>query len=308
MKKVLLATSALVVSAGIASAQGVALSGSAEMGIIGGDGIETQFHTDVDVTFTMSGETDNGLTFGASIDLDESTTGNAFGNTTQGGETVFLSGNFGTLTMGDTDGALDWALTEAIIGGAINDDHEHGGYTGNSYADGVYDGQIARYDYSFGDFAFAVSVEIDDTGVGDPVFGIGGKYSASLGTVDLGVGIGYQDYATDEAIGISIDAAFSNGFQAILNYSDMGDSDGGGVGEEHFGIALGYSMDAWTFAVNYGQFTEGANDQDGYGLVVNYDLGGGAEVQFGYGSTQNCGVFAGCAVADTFSFGVAMSF
>ena len=62
MKKVLFATTALIASAGIASAQGVALSGSAEMGIIGGDGdFETQFWNDVDVRFTMSGETDNGL-------------------------------------------------------------------------------------------------------------------------------------------------------------------------------------------------------------------------------------------------------
>ncbi|MCP3969641.1 MAG: porin, partial [Rhodobacteraceae bacterium] len=54
MKKVLLATTALVASAGIASAQGVALSGSAEMGIIGGTGMEVQFHSDIDVTFTLS--------------------------------------------------------------------------------------------------------------------------------------------------------------------------------------------------------------------------------------------------------------
>lgn len=75
MKKILFATTALVATAGIASAD-VALTGSAEMGIIGGDvdgdALETQFHTDIDVTFTMTGESDNGLTFGASIDLDES--------------------------------------------------------------------------------------------------------------------------------------------------------------------------------------------------------------------------------------------
>ena len=37
MKKVLFATTALVASAGIASAQGIALSGMAEMGVVGGD-------------------------------------------------------------------------------------------------------------------------------------------------------------------------------------------------------------------------------------------------------------------------------
>ena len=314
MKKVLFATTALVASAGIASAQGVSLSGSAEMGIIGGSkyGDVIQFFTDVDVTFKFSGETDGGLTFGGSIDLDESegTTAPpspAFAGTTQGGETVFISGNFGTITMGDTDGALDWALTEAIIGGSLNDDHEHAGYNGNSRGDGMYDGQIARYNYSFGDFAFAASVELDDTGVGDPVFGIGGKYSASLGGVDLGIGLGFQDYASDDMWGISVDAKFAGGFQVIVNYSDLGDSDGGGVDETHVGVAVGYTMDALTIAANWGQFEEGASTQDGYGLVVNYDLGGGAVVQFGYGDST-CGVYAGCTAGDSFSLGVAMSF
>ncbi|KKL69695.1 hypothetical protein LCGC14_2112360, partial [marine sediment metagenome] len=73
MKKVLFATTALVASTSFAMAD-VDLSGVAEMGIFGGDGIEDQFHTDIDVTFSMSGSTDNGLTFGASIDLDESDT------------------------------------------------------------------------------------------------------------------------------------------------------------------------------------------------------------------------------------------
>ena len=61
----ILASTALVATAGAASAQDIALSGMAEMGIFGGQDIDTQFFTDVDVTFTMSGEADNGLTFGA---------------------------------------------------------------------------------------------------------------------------------------------------------------------------------------------------------------------------------------------------
>ena len=71
MKAILFATTALVATAGIAAAE-VSLTGSAEMGIMGGDGIADQFHTDIDVTFGMSGEADNGLSFGASVDLDES--------------------------------------------------------------------------------------------------------------------------------------------------------------------------------------------------------------------------------------------
>lgn len=305
MKKVLFASTALVASAGIAAAE-VSISGFAEIGVVGGDGVETQFHTDIDATFTMSGETDGGLAFGASIDLDESDgdPSPAFDADTQGGETIFISGAFGTLTMGDTDGAFDWALTEAIIGSAIQDDHEHAGYNGNAGLDGDYDGQVARYDYSFGDFAVAISGEIDDTGAGDEILGIGVKYSADLGGVDLAFGAGYQTGGPQDTdiAGASISASFGGGFQAIVNYSDLDGTDGN---DSHMGIALGYTMDALTVAVNYGQFDLTAGGEtDGYGLVVNYDLGGGAKLQAGYGSSD----VGGAGSTDTYSFGLAMSF
>ncbi len=321
MKKVLFATTALVASAGIASAQGVELSGSAEMGVVGGDNMETQFHHDIDVKFSLSGETDNGLTFGATIDLDEvNNSAGAFDPTKGGASTggrdrnlssVFLSGNFGTITMGDTDGAFDWALQDLDIIADINDSNTaHGGFNGNSRGDGVYDGQVARYDYSFGDFAFAVSLEQDDSPVVGPVvWGIGGKYTAELGGVALGVGLGYQDYGSDAMVGISLDAAMDNGFRAVLNYSDLGDSDGGGVEESHIGVGLFYTMDAISVGVNYGRYEEGANEQAGFGLAANYDLGGGAVVQFGYGDTDSCAVYPGsCTIGNSFSLGVAMSF
>jgi len=332
MKKVLFATTALVASAGIASAD-VAVSGFAELGILD-DGAETQFHTDIDVTFTMSGETDGGLTFGASIDLDESDgdPSGAFDADTQGGESIFVSGGFGTLTMGDTDGAFDAAMTEAIIGGAINDDHEHAGYNGNAGFDGLgKDGQIARYDYSFGDLGLHISAEIDDAGVDDPTLGLAVTYSTDLGGVDLGLGLAYQSaevsiasgttvgaiVATSDLvveadiIGLSVSADFAGGFSAIANYStvsaDVNGADSG-VDPTHFGLALGYTMDALTVAVNYGEYDEwvlrAAPDSEGFGLVVNYDLGGGAEAQFGYGSNDT----GSAADEDTFSLGLALSF
>jgi len=302
MKKVLFATTALVASAGIASAQGVTLSGSAEMGIIGGDFApfgETQFWTDIDVKFTLSGETDNGLTFGATIDLDEE---GGFGGTNGGPESVFISGAFGTLTMGDTDGAFDWALTDLDQIADINDSNTtHAGFNGNAGLDGTYDGQVARYDYSFGDFAFAVSAEIDDTGVGDPVFGIGGKWSGDLGGVNLGVGLGYQSDSATDLIGVSVDASFAGGFRGIVNYTDYS---GAGLLESHVGLGVFYTMDALSVGANWGQYDFGvAGDMSGYGLAVNYDLGGGAVVQAGYGASDIFGFNL-----DGFSLGIAMSF
>jgi len=313
MKKVLFATTALVASAGIAAAE-VKVTGSAEIGISGGDylapGDDVQFHSSVDVRFSMTGETDNGLSFGATIDLDDAVDHAIAGydhvdNVSTAGYqsadyTVFLSGNFGTITMGDTDGAFDWALTEvALAGGTINDaETEHDGYSGNSGLDALYDGQVVRYNHSVGDFSFAVSAMLDDSGAADAVFGIGGKYSGDLGGVTLGVGLGYQTSNVADIYGISLDVAMGNGFAAALNYSDL---DGLGGRDSHMAIGVAYTMDALTVAANYGEYdlTAGGS-QDGYGILVNYDLGGGATVQAGYGS--------GYADAERWSLGVAMSF
>ena len=180
MKKILFASTALVATAGVASAQdlGVALTGGAEMGIFGGDfygnnNDDAQFLTDLEVRFTLSGEADNGLTFGATIDLDEAidpdycSQPGAGGTNTNGpavcGESdmsVFIAYGGARLTMGDTDGALDWAMTEVGIGGAIADDHTtHAGFNFNSGLDGTFDGQVVRFDYAFDAFSVAISTE-----------------------------------------------------------------------------------------------------------------------------------------------------
>ena len=313
----------------------------------------------------MSGQTDTGLTFGAQIDLDESDgdgsegASGAFDNRKQGGEEIFISGAFGTLTMGDTDGALDWALQDIGIGDSIGDVHtSHHGYIGNDFGDGGEngsdghdngDGQIARYDFSFGDFAIALSADIAEA-EGDDILAAGAKYSFSLPAMRLGVGVGWQQrvevirdtgspsnqYRTQrDASGISLDAEFENGFRAILNWVDMGHSYRNynpDWPETFEGIGLAYAMDDWTFAANYGrQRTSGRNNsgnflklgQDGYGVAVNYDLGGGAEMQFGYHKT-NCPAYdpptigaitreadTACGNSlsqDAFSLGVAMNF
>ncbi len=163
MKHILMATTALVTTAGIASAD-VSLSGWAEMGMAGGNGGETEFFQDIDVTFKMSGETDGGLSFSAAVDLDEN---GAFTTNDDGGSSINISGGFGSLTLGDTDGALDWALTEGgnvKNGGSLADNETtHAGYRG-AYLDGNEDGQILRYDNTMGSLAIAASIEMDEGG------------------------------------------------------------------------------------------------------------------------------------------------
>jgi len=308
MKKVLFTTTALVAFAGAASAD-VTLSGSAEMGLVSGDrygiGSSVQYHNDIDIKFSLSGETDGGLTFGATIDLDETGgLGTGVGNTGNK-SSVFISGNFGTVTLGDTDGALDWAMQEVGVGSAIADDHTtHVGYNGNSGFDGAYGGQVLRYDNTFGDFGVALSANIDDTGAGSTAWGIGVKYNTALGGVDLGLGLGYQDRGADDIWGVSVDAKFAGGFRAILNYSDATIA---AVNATHTGLGLAYTANALTVSANYGEYDVAGVKIDGYGLAVNYDLGGGAVIMAGYGSDVRDATVANPNGA-SWSLGLGLSF
>ena len=95
MKKVLLATTALALSAGVASAE-MALTGSAVMGV-GDNGTDTTSKMESYITFTGTGETSSGLTFGMSATL-----GNYApldGGYADDGTTAYVSGGFGTFTI-----------------------------------------------------------------------------------------------------------------------------------------------------------------------------------------------------------------
>ena len=372
MKKTLLATTALVAFAGAAAAE-IEISGSAEMGIVGGDfrfanrdtnGTDdltdltdddidstTQFWTDVDVTFSMSGETDGGLAFGTSVDLDEAPDLDSDGETSDADFNVFISGNFGTLTMGDTDGAMDFVLDDTSSWGnpgTISDNEtEHAGFFG-SYHDGAgsYDGQILRYDNTFGDFTVAVSVEQGDSdpdkiditdlptfGISpdqavedlDTAYAIGVGYSLDLGGTTIDLGLGYQSIDADavggltdednnveagedaDIIGLSVGAELDNGFQGGLVYV-AGDV-GGFEDSDYIGVGLGYEINAISMHFNFGQVNRGNDDTiTGYAVAVGYDLGGGASILAGYGYSEFDPDGGDSEDFDDFSLGLSFAF
>ena len=321
------ATTALVATAGFASAQGVEISGAAEMGYAGGgSGVTEGFFQSIDVFFDMTGETDNGLTFGASIDLDdalEEATGVAGSGTTgivdvtndNPDFTVFISGAFGTLTLGDTDGAFDWAMQEVDTAGnpgSLNDaETGHAGLY-NNYLDGngSGNGQILRYDNSFGDFGVAVSLEQgpDATANLDTGYAVGLTYDLAFAGGSVLIGGGYQQSVQvsgsgTSALGVSAALAMDSGFEATLGFTNV-DIDAGNDFTAA-GLGLGYAFGPFSVHANYGiHNVSGAEDNTGYGFAAGYDLGGGADLLFGYGS----GSTAGAADVDTYSIGLSMSF
>lgn len=326
MKTLLLASTALVATAGIAAAD-VAISGYAEIGIFGGDrhgaDAKTQFHTDIDVTFSMTGESDGGLAFGASIDLDESdgvegtnprNDSPAFDAAEQGGEVYFLSYGAMRLDMGDTDSAYDAALQEvALAGASIQDDEtEHAGYNGNSSMDGIHGGQIARASYSTSGLTLGLSAQVADTDTvanDNPVWGLGVRYTTDLGGAAVGFGLGYitqEDNAN--MIGVSVDAALANGFSVAVNYSET-DYDAAGLeNQTHMAIGVGYTMNALALGLNYGEYDNVAgvdgDEKSGFGFAATYDLGGGLAAHAGYGVSDNV---VGDDT-DSYSLGLSMSF
>ena len=299
MKKALLASTALVAMSGAAYAQGVTLSGFAEMGIADGGSGDAEFHQDVDVTFKMESMTDAGLTFGTAVNLDEA---GKIGTAGQNqGVAVYINGPFGNVTLGDTDGAFDWALTEVGGAGAIADNHTgHAGWSpgGNKGLDGSGgDGQILRYDNSFGDLGIALSFEQDDGGGNGDVIGAG----VTGGFGDFGIGVGFQQHDSATASGVSVTAAFGE-ISGALNYSQV--SNDGAPNTTHMGVGATYTAGATTVNVNFGQNDNGSADATGFGVAAAYALGGGATLQFGYGNSDN----ADGSTADTWSLGLAMSF
>lgn len=319
------ATTALVAFAGAAAAQStisgdanrsgdIRINGFAEMGIAGGDtinrvtgvvtGFSTQFWQDIEVEFSMSGSTDNGLNFGAVIELDE-----AVGPATDdNGARVFISGSFGTLTMGDTDGAFDWAVRETgqDAAGSIDDIHtSHAGYNGNNGFDGLFDGQILRYDYTVGSFGVAVSTELDDTNVGgaDPILALGFRYGVELTGVNVNLGLGYTQVgngrgADAEVIGLSA-VVGASGVNFIANYSEMS-SNISPFNVTHWGVGVEYASGPLSVAANYGIFEDGVigtyaggnpvfsrgHEASGYGLSAAYALGGGLSIQGAYSQSD----------------------
>lgn len=320
MKKVLLATTMLAGTAGFASAE-VAISGYAEIGIWSNVDGDVAFHQDVEVTFNMSGTTDGGLEFGAKIDLDE---GDVALNDDSGTE-VWISGAFGKLTMGDTDGAMDWALAD--MGGgltSLTDDHTtHVAYFGATGTfgpgdglDGEGDGQVVRYENTIGGFSFAVSAEQIDDGSNaaaplDDIFGIGVKYTADMGGTAVNLGAAYQTGGSLRAgdnfdvVGVSAGAELAGGFGFEIGYMDFS-SEFGFPDFNHTGVGLTYKSGPIGVNVNYGVIDpDGFDKIDSWGVAANYDLGGGAVVMFGYGSDMDV-LTAGDQ--DQWSLGLGLSF
>ncbi len=298
MKKVLLATSILAASAGFASAE-VAVSGSARMGLVHNStldlgGGQTYFSSRVRIVFTASGETDGGLTFGASMRADQtggnnSDSGGDEDGDSNGDSTVFISGAFGKLTMGDVDGAADALVGQVSgVGYGPNDDLQEIGFIGTTKT-------AAYYEYSTGSLTFGLGVgqtyDVDADLDTDDEASIAVKYSAD----GYSAALGYEENDTESLVSVSGSATFG----AATVKARASDSDVAGA-DTTYALSVDYVAGAITVTGFYTDFgnTGASLDTQHIGLGATYDLGGGARLAGGVVMQNNDGIVPDETFAD----------
>jgi outer membrane protein OmpU len=285
MKKLLLATSILAGTAGIAAAE-ITLSGDARMGFLD-EFVYSDVATDdigftsrARVGFTFSGETDGGLSFGASFRADNS---NGAAGGTAG--SVFLSGAFGKVSMGDVDGAALAAVGHVDgVGLTGLGDRNESGFIGNGGTGDDDLTDIESLDTSFG---------LDD----DTNFGLTGDpsvlYEYTTGNIGLFVGLTNPGFSADfetEVGPIGDDGITTNGEAWTLgaNYKtdaymfgigyedtsvDFSNTTTGGalfnISADHIYLGADATFGAFTGKIRWGQASIDTVDADGVAIAVD---------------------------------------
>ena len=274
MKKVLLATTALTLSAGFASAD-VSMSGTGGAGVFGAAGADLSVYSGVDLGFSLSGASDTGMTFSASLDMG-------------GGQTL----DVGDFELDTQDMGTDDNTSVAIgVSGVTITLSQNG-------VDDLYDDDIAGdigISGAMGDLTYSVVTGLEDA---DPTsISIGysaGAISGSIASSDSGDAEDASTVSVSYAMGditVSVEADTDRtGADTSTTTISYAMSDGMTVSvEESEGVveaSVAYSSGAISVGVT-------ANDAtvEEWEATMAYDLGGGAT--FNLGTNQDDTTFAG---------------
>lgn len=304
MKKILLATTALVISAAAADAQAVRIGGEGRMGIqynnfnYRGDGREWHQENRLQLNFTVSVQGDHGLSFGAftRVRITNGGTPAYFGpangaNSGFSGSRVWVEANNLRLTFGNVDGAIRGAGASHGYAGGAGIGYEGGeqawdtagllGVTQGFQSQNGGPGQRLRIDYSFGETRVAVSHDRD----GATEFGIRSTFDAFT------VALGYSNRPAGDVVtvsghynggtwGVGAIVARIEGAPDVTNWSLSGNVELGG------GNLYGYVGEI--------------SDDSTYGLSYSYGLGGGARLVVGAERRSGHGTFGSVGVVFTF--------
>ncbi|MBO9478629.1 porin [Shimia sp. R11_0] len=315
MKKILIATTALVATSSIAAAE-LATSGSARFGVVYDEGNdqETRLEQRIRINFTGIAETDAGVKFEARIrleanegftdDEDDTTTVNGSSGKGPGGVGFAVSTGGLRVDVGSVSDVLDsgdhfsWGGTGIGFTGFLEQNSNNEGFIANGFAGADdEDANTVKVLYTAGDFAVSASyTEENDQIDGGAVDAAGDNYqigaSYNLGAHKIGATYGSADDNDQWVIGAG--GSFGDfGYSAIIGDNDAQD-------DLLFGASGTYAISAATTLVAVVSTGGDADNDTSYGLGVNHSLGGGVTLGAGVGSNN-----AGNTVAD---LGVSFSF
>ena len=284
MRKVLLTTTALVAFGGVSAASAIDISGTYMFDYtINDNGTantagnnNTAMGSDARIVFSGSSTTDSGLTFGGSYALS-----NAGAVEDQG---LFVSGDFGYIMAGATDGVVDGmdtfmnsAAVVEVGAGTVNS-------TVNSNAtmtDGATDEKVGYRSPVISGFQFGIShtdagrtskadnnqwmvtydFGVAKVGYGQGTIGAAAGTSAETNQKQMGIGTSFGDFGFKYATGTDTTKTTAGGESSKIDTNNWGLSYGGienvslyydGVSsEEKTGTNAGDKLDGTTIGLSY---------------------------------------------------------
>ena len=305
MKKVLLTTTALVMTAGVAAAE-VSLSGTMGVGVASQDGADYVLHTGVDLNMAVSAASDNGITASATVDLGE-------------GELIDYNDDFAIDSQCST---VTTATTPACVVGSSSSPAITLGYAGYTLVadkegvDNLFD-DTQHEDISIagaaGGITFAATFDMEDDASSYKVGYTAGDLTVTLtGTNDDDNGGSASKIAATYAMG---DLTLSASMEDESKADDSEDDNTFGVTYKMDAITVAYTMidpggsakdmgDEWDAKISYSAGAMSASyavdEADVTKLIMEYDLGGGATA---FASNKE-----GTAAADQTAFGINFKF
>lgn len=275
MKKVLLATTILGMTAGFAAAE-IAFTGSAKAGFASVAGADFEPYAKFELAIAATGESDSGLSFGASAAIATGTgfdTGgdfdadgsNAFGAETgvMGAPTIFVSGDFGKIAVkgdgfteyqADANEDYDLEYTHTIAGVSIGVRTDLDSTLNDAAVNGM---SSIKLGYTVG--GVALSAAYDELG---DAWGVSAAYTMNALTFTL---------ATDDASVTSLKVAYSaNGISGSIKADSNDDWD----------LEAGYSANGLTVGA-------ATNESDEWKVTGSYDLGGGLTAEAGFNASED---------------------
>jgi len=305
MKKLLFATSALVATAGVAQAD-MSLTGEAKFGLRGpaaATNDDVHLNGTIDFNIVGAGSTDNGLIFGASLDVDAGTANPTDATGSVSDLEVFISGGFGTLTVGNLAHAADAIGLDDVgfDGVGVDDDVE-------TLRNGA--GANVAYSHSVGGFGITLTAGLDYSASPSGLDGKGNPARCAPPNTprtvpdnverdndictlegDFGVGLSYTVDGFTAKVAYDKDKSADATSTALEVDYKAGDFDVGvtwinGENNNGYGIDAGYSIDALSLGFAYGATNDDTDEAD-YGIGFSYALGGGLSLHGGVASVDD---------------------